>query len=231
VKSIQEYLQLLSLPEKFDSLSSIKLQTSNINSEVVLGLDQSNIYHCLFPIKQTLKAKRISRGFSLRSRLLLNESTSKEELFLDLIWSQSNDLKLFCSVVDEIVRQEFNSESIELEIIQVISRWEYLLSPAKTEFTENKCKGLFGELTILSALMRNLSTDFTPVMWTGPLGAPHDFELSDRSIEVKTSQYGVNRIQINGLYQLEKVDEKNLELFHVWVEKDQNGKSIHDLRS
>lgn len=70
-------------------------------------------------------------------------------------------------------------------------RWHHLLEGGKLEaLSEEAQKGLIGELQILDMLLGRMKPSDAIGAWTGPLGAPKDFELSENCIEVKARRGG-----------------------------------------
>ncbi len=65
-------------------------------------------------------------------------------------------------------------------------RWQYLLRGGKPDvLSEEAQKGLIGEIEILKLLIATLGVKPALAAWTGPSGAPKDFELIADCIEVK----------------------------------------------
>jgi hypothetical protein len=72
--------------------------------------------------------------------------------------------------------------------IRVIERWRYFMERRRGSLSEERVRGLIGELVIVARLLAHHPPDEVLTAWTGPHDALHDFELPASSVEVKTFQ-------------------------------------------
>lgn len=103
-------------------------------------------------------------------------------------------------------------------------RWHYLLRGGKLEvLSEEAQKGLIGEIEVLKLLIATLGAKPALMAWTGPSGAPKDFELRSDCIEVKARR-GASQpfVKITSEYQLADVPERRLWLGVLAVDKVQS---------
>lgn len=117
-----------------------------------------------------------------------------------------------------------NTEAEALErAIGRTFRWHYLLRGGRLEaLTEEAQKGLIGEIEVLKLLMASLGTKPAIAAWTGPSGAPKDFELKADCIEVKARR-GASQpfVKIANEHQLAAVPDRRLWLGVLAVDKVQ----------
>lgn len=102
-------------------------------------------------------------------------------------------------------------------------RWHYLLRGGRAEvLSEDAQKGLIGEIEVLKRLIDRLGAKATLAAWTGPSGAPKDFELRSGCIEVKARR-GASQpyVKIANEHQLSDVPNRRLWLAIVAVDKVQ----------
>jgi hypothetical protein len=102
-------------------------------------------------------------------------------------------------------------------------RWHYLLRGGKQEvLSEEAQKGLIGEIEVLKLLIANLGPKPALTAWTGPSGAPKDFELKADCIEVKARR-GASQpfVKITNEHQLADVYDRRLWLAVLAVDKVQ----------
>lgn len=102
-------------------------------------------------------------------------------------------------------------------------RWHHLLRGGRIEaLTEDAQKGLIGEIEVLKLLIATLGAKTALEAWTGPSGAPKDFELEADCIEVKTRR-GASQpfVQIANEHQLADVPGRRLWLGVLVVDKAQ----------
>ena len=111
-------------------------------------------------------------------------------------------------------------------------RWHYLLRGGKLEvLSEEAQKGLIGEIEVLKLLIANLGPKPALTAWTGPSGAPKDFELKADCIEVKARR-GASQpfVKITNEHQLADVPDRRLWLAVLAIDKVQqpHGKTLTD---
>lgn len=100
-------------------------------------------------------------------------------------------------------------------------RWHYLLRGGKHETLSDEAqKGLIGEIEVLKLLITTLGVTPALTAWTGPSGAPKDFELKADCIEVKARR-GASQpfVKITSEYQLTDVPDRRLWLGVLAVDK------------
>lgn len=103
-------------------------------------------------------------------------------------------------------------------------RWHYLLRGGKLEvLSEEAQKGLIGEIEVLKLLIANIGAKPALTAWTGPSGAPKDFELKADCIEVKARR-GASQpfVKITNEHQLADVPDRRLWLAVLAVDKVQS---------
>jgi hypothetical protein len=115
---------------------------------------------------------------------------------------------------DVVAAGEMASTEVEAlgRAISRTFRWHFLLRGGKADvLPEEAQKGLIGELQILMLLINGLGPKTALSAWTGPSGAPKDFELRWDCIEVK-SRSGASQpyIKIANEHQLSDVDNRRL---------------------
>lgn len=111
-------------------------------------------------------------------------------------------------------------------------RWHYLLRGGKPEvLSEDAQKGLIGEIEVLKLLIATLGAKPALAAWTGPSGAPKDFELKADCIEVKARR-GASQpfVKITSEHQLADVPDRRLWLGVLAVDKVQppHGRTLTD---
>ncbi|SEN65068.1 Putative PD-(D/E)XK family member [Loktanella fryxellensis] len=124
---------------------------------------------------------------------------------------------------------ETEAEALERAIGRTF-RWHYLLRGGKLEvLSEEAQKGLIGEIEVLKLLIANLGPKPALTAWTGPSGAPKDFELKADCIEVKARR-GASQpfVKITNEHQLADVPDRRLWLAVLAVDKVQqpHGKTL-----
>lgn len=112
------------------------------------------------------------------------------------------------------------AEAIERAIGRTF-RWHYLLRGGKLEvLSEEAQKGLIGEIEVLKLLIGTVGAKPALTAWTGPSGAPKDFELKSDCIEVKARR-GASQpfVKITNEHQLADVGARRLWLAVLAVDK------------
>lgn len=117
---------------------------------------------------------------------------------------------------------ETEAEALERAVRRTF-RWHYLLRVGKLEaLSEEAQKGLIGEIEVLKLLIATIGANPGLNAWTGPSGAPKDFELKADCIEVKARR-GASQpfVKISNEYQLADVSNRRLWLTVLAVDKVQ----------
>lgn len=102
-------------------------------------------------------------------------------------------------------------------------RWHYLLRGGKLEvLSEEAQKGLIGEIEMLKLAIPTLGAKPALTAWTGPSGAPKDFEFKADCIEVKARR-GASQpfVKITNEHQLTDVPDRRLWLAVLAVDRVQ----------
>jgi Putative PD-(D/E)XK family member, (DUF4420) len=142
-------------------------------------------------------------------------------------------LELFETLCRDVVaageEAENESEALDRAVGRTF-RWHYLLRGGKAEvLSEEAQKGLIGELEILKWLISGFGPKAALAAWTGPSGAPKDFELKTDCIEVKARR-GASQpyVKISSEHQLADVADRRLWLAVLAVDKVQrpHGKTM-----
>lgn len=126
------------------------------------------------------------------------------------------------------------AEAVERAIGRTF-RWHYLLRGGKLDLlSEDEQKGLIGEIEVLSMLMEAIGPKSAIAAWTGPSGAPKDFEMKADCFEVKARR-GASQpfVKISNEFQLADVPDRRLWLAVIAVDKVQqpHGMTLSDVVS
>lgn len=104
--------------------------------------------------------------------------------------------------------------------LEALAQWKHLLQPARPEhLTLEALRGLLGELWFgFKYLGAKVAPETIVAAWTGPLGAPQDFNfVSDKAFEVKAVRSNASAVRISSAQQLDPL-HKNLRLVVVTLE-------------
>jgi hypothetical protein len=110
-----------------------------------------------------------------------------------------------CRDIIEFTRNAAHSAQPSGLLLSRIERWRSLMQAQPAGLSNAQLRGLIGELLILEReVLPLLGPDQAVCAWTGPLGTSQDFCLPDgRKLEIKTLERNSDRVQINGLNQLD----------------------------
>ena len=142
-------------------------------------------------------------------------------------------LELFETLCRDVVAAGEQAETEPEALGRAIGRtfrWHYLLRGGKAEVLSDEAqKGLIGELEILKRVITGLGPKAALTAWSGPSGAPKDFELKSDCIEVKARR-GASQpyVKISNEHQLADVADRRLWLAVLAVDKVQrpHGKTL-----
>ena len=133
------------------------------------------------------------------------------QLFTDLVIS-------LYQLIKDVIEEEKSTQLF----INTVGYWsDFLKSKRQYFLSEEEIQGLYGELVFLEYLIDNSTISINQVLksWRGPYNAIHDFQFTDKNIEVKTKQENNNVIFIASERQLEPENGKELELVVVNVHR------------
>jgi len=140
---------------------------------------------------------------------------------------ESAQLELFETLCRDVMAAgelaNTDAEALERAIGRTF-RWHYLLRGGRLEaLSEEAQKGLIGEIEILKLLIASLGAKPSLAAWTGPSGAPKDFELKADCIEVKARREASQPfVKITSEHQLSDVPDRRLWLGVLAVDKVQH---------
>ncbi len=144
---------------------------------------------------------------------------------------------LFNDLVISIYQRIYNFKDTQKAIntfVKMFYKWsEFFDDKNSNKLSDESIKGLWGEMYVLKDLIENTESKYLNDIlraWKGPYDKGHDFELENKSIEVKTKDVTKQNIIISSEYQLEIENGKDLELLVLSVDKNYiKGKSLSDL--
>jgi len=108
-----------------------------------------------------------------------------------------------------------------------LDAWRRFLRERRSGLSREETVGLIGELLILERLLAFHSNLLTS--WKAPDQALHDFERNGHALEIKTSHGPSSRVQISTLDQLDTAGLRRLDLVHVRLLDDPEGRTLGDL--
>lgn len=138
----------------------------------------------------------------------------------------SAQIELFETLCRDVVAAgelaDSEAEALERAVGRTF-RWHYLLRGGRSNaLSEETQKGLIGEIEILKRLIDGLGAGSALAAWTGPSGAPKDFELTGDCIEVKARRVAAQPfVKISNEFQLADVPGRRLWLAVLAVDKVQ----------
>ena len=147
--------------------------------------------------------------------------------YLDLACTEPSLSSAFSALTDDVVRRvEEHHDSAAYAVQETLAEWRALLQPASS-LSEEKARGLFGEMWVLGLLAAR-SPYYALDVWTGPLGEPHDFTSPSGDIEVKTSKLEGLDVVVSDLHQLDPLEGRDLVLVRVSVVTDPDGVGLRE---
>lgn len=139
----------------------------------------------------------------------------------------SAQIELFETLCRDVVAAgepaETEAEALERAVGRTF-RWHYLLRGGRLDvLSEEAQKGLIGEIEVLKLLIEQLGAKTALAAWTGPSGAPKDFELKADCIEVKARRAASQPfVKITNEHQLADVPDHRIWLAVLAVDQVQH---------
>ena len=167
--------------------------------------------HCLLILQHRsghLRSRRLPRLRGLRVEAQPTEEPSGERLIIRLTDGEQREVfHRFCvDVVDATRPSRTEEEAVERFLVRTW-RWHHLLRRGgDARLSQEEQKGLVGELCVLeSRLIPAIGPADAVRAWTGPAGAPKDFQVGWVGIEAKTRSPHVPAVRISSAEQLDAV--------------------------
>ena len=165
--------------------------------------------HCLLILQyrsERRRSRRLPKLRGLRIEVLPTKDRPVERLIIRLTDGEQREVfHRFCmDIVDSTRPSRSETEAVERFLIRTW-RWHRLLKGGRDgRLSQEEQKGLIGELCVLE---RQLLPVIGPVnavqAWTGPMGAPKDFQAGRVGIEAKTLSPHLPTVRISSAEQLD----------------------------
>ena len=205
-------------PPVKNSLISARRVDASTRWDLFWGVDGArNPLLILEHAKGLLKTRRLPKLRGLRVETLPADRAADERIVIRLTDREQRDIFLrFCrDIVDSTVLANTEEEAVERFLARTW-RWHRLLQGGRdSRLSDQEQKGLIGELVVLLRHIRPALGAMDAVRcWTGPLGSPHDFEISHIHVEAKARSASVPLVSISSEFQLDSSSSGTL-LLHV----------------
>lgn len=194
-------------PPARNSLISARRVTQNTPWGLYWAVDADNNLLLILQHRKGVRGtSRLPKFRGLRVEAAPADSDSDERILIRLTDREQRDIFLrFCrDIVDATVLARTEEQAVERFLARTW-RWHRLLQGDRdTRLSDEEQKGLIGELFVLEQhLLPVLRATDAVRCWTGPLDAPHDFEISGIHVEAKARGTSVPRVTISSEFQLE----------------------------
>ena len=138
--------------------------------------------------------------------LQLNESENVYWTCFDLL--DNNAESAYYLLIEDLIQSIMDCSTENSCLLAIKNRfliWKKMLGRANSgEMSEEKVKGLFGELFFLyNYMVQNYGINDAISSWGGPNDNSKDFTLNNNWFEIKTVGTGVNEVKISSLTQLD----------------------------
>lgn len=197
---------------------------------VRLAMSADQVRSLLVPVGSLKEVRRDARSSGVQIDAATLRDAGGDAHFARMTCSAVHLNDLFNVLVLEVLdRIQVEPGAAASHCNDVLERWRELLggSPSRL-LTEERLRGLFGELTLLRLLAGINSRSLS--LWSGPGGQPHDFESPIGDLEIKVCRPGLRReLQINGPLQLDNRESLPLHLVILKLAEADYGASVPDL--
>ena len=152
------------------------------------------------------QSRRLPKLRGLRVEAQPADGGSDERIVIRLTDPEQRDIFVrFCrDIVDATALARTEEQAVERFLARTW-RWHRLLQGGRDKrLGDDEQRGLIGELVVLERhLLPVLGALDAVRCWTGPLDAPHDFEISRIHVEAKARGSATPRVTISSEHQLE----------------------------
>ncbi|MEB3032083.1 PD-(D/E)XK motif protein [[Mycobacterium] nativiensis] len=218
---------VLSLP-RGGELASFPLDIAFAGVPCRVARDNDRVRHFLVPCVEE-SPPIDARPAILTSTVRPLAFGSGSATYLDVSCSDASLHPEFNEVISDVLEVIEHSSRPATDATAVIARWRRLFRSRLVRGLSPEAKrGLFAELTVLSALI-DADPGFPVERWRGPLREPHDFETPVRCIEVKALAEDSDTFVVHGWEQLAEHGGRTLDLALVTVLPDPDGATLAEL--
>jgi hypothetical protein len=195
---------------------------------VLVAVRDTGARYLLVPIdaKHYLHEDVDGRAVTLRRQVLEDETSYRVYAALALVDDRLSDL--FTALCGEVLGRIAATPGRAVAALRrTLADWRSLLSGSRRTLGPSELAGLFGELTVLRAML--VKNPGAVAFWTGPNKSRQDFNRVGCALEVKsTTSSESHTARIHGLGQLDTGDSGRLLLTWFRLRTDR-GRSVPDL--
>ncbi len=202
--------------DPWSGISAPPVQASKINARRVTQATPWGLYWAVDADRNILlilqhgatigRSRRLPKLRGLRVEAQPADSGSDERIVIRLTDHEQRDIFLrFCrDIVDATVLAQTEEQAVG-RFLSRTWRWHRLLQGGRDKrLGDDEQRGLIGELVVLERhLLPVLGARDAVRCWTGPLDAPHDFEISRTHVEAKAQGSATPRVTISSEHQLD----------------------------
>lgn len=201
--------------------------------KLIQAVDELGQHHLLIPADATPHPENTRSPLSMSFRNFRFGTEEKREVegrYFDIHCRLPALNEQFDKVIGEVIGEAEGANRPVGAAAATLAAWRRLfttLADARP-LTHQEKLAAFGELSVLQDLVDGFPA-FRATSWTGPEREPHDFELANVSIEVKSIGDDSETITVHGLAQLASTEGKPLYLMVLRVIEAQDGRTVSEL--
>ena len=197
---------MINLYNKFNSLNrSIKNVQFPITTKGAIkayfGISSDGFYRISFLSTSSVGIKGTTKGIEI-----VQGSTSEDNYWTCFDLKNDDLLSVFCSFGEDMiscVEIDENENSAASKLRFRYNTWVALFRKTRTPLSEEKAKGLFGELYFMKTSLLKQYGCFSAIeAWSGPEQYSKDFSIGDTWFEIKTVSANSAVAKISSLQQL-----------------------------
>ncbi len=197
---------MINLYEKFNSLNrSIKDSQYPVATKGAIkayyGISKDGFYRISFLSSSSVNVKGTTKAMGI-----IEGATSNGNYWTCFDLKNDDLLSVFCSFGEDMiscVETEQNEASASSKLRLRYNTWMALFKKTRMPLSEEKAKGLFGELYFIRTfLIKRYECSETIASWSGPEQYSKDFAIDNTWYEIKTISAGSAVAKISSLQQL-----------------------------
>lgn len=184
-----------------------------------------------FPVEARRQNSNLisSRAFAIQSAAFPGLGSERTGVMITLRDIQFDDL--FTILATEVVASVLattTAPEAHGALRRVVDRWRHFVERGRSSLSDERIRGLIGELVVLSRIVAKFGAREALLAWKGPHDALRDFELPDQSVEVKAFQSDAGTaVRISNPQQLDVVQGRPVFLVAVQLARvSASGKAL-----
>lgn len=170
-----------------------------LSEKVHLGSDSEHGRELHFQVANDIEIGVIPAVHGVRLFVRNHRHKGVLKRFLVLRCALPESYRVFTLFAADVLEQVAATPDVARKALEVLSAWREMFRRVTSD-SESRLRGVFGEMHELALIARHGAKAVHA--WRGPEREPQDFQRGNLALEVKSSKWLPNSVEVHGLQQL-----------------------------